>query len=249
MTTNVYDTVSGILSSDSRWSISKGDWVAYIQDTDYDKLVLNAKLTVGFLFAGDMPIIDEWKTYITNGMKRGTRPTISPGMSISVIQVDIVTGKIVFQSNNLLRSLFSVSVVRALFGGTGASPAKICWDVNKCALQAIGSAAKMDPLSGGSVVHFNRTTLSGNMKNSVTAKEAAELFNDRGILMNIATNYTPMLLKDAANDPSNPEVQAIAKSILSGGSPLTAPFPGMNEPWSAEKIAEFEAALDQYEED
>jgi hypothetical protein len=246
MTTNVYDSVAGMLTSDSRWSISKGDWVAYVEDTAYDKLIYTSK--VAFLFAGSMPIIDAWKCYVASGMKKGTRPTLVPGTKISVIQVDMADGKIVFHSNNLLKSSFGASI-RAMFGGTGASPAKICWDVNKCATAAIASAAKGDHLSGGTVIFLNRIKRNSNAQNTATAAQARQILNDRGILMNIATQQTPILLKDAANDPANPEAQAIAKDIICGDSPLVAPFPGMDEDWSDEKIAEFEAALSMYEED
>lgn len=246
MTTNVYDSVAGMLTSDSRWSISKGDWVAYVEDTAYDKLIYTSK--VAFLFAGSMPIIDSWKSYVAGGMKKGTRPALVPGTKISVIQVDMADGKVVFQSNNLLRSSFGASI-RALFGGTGASPAKICWDVNKCATTAIFSAAKGDHLSGGSVIYLDRKKRKSNATNACTAAQARHLLNDRGILMNIATQQAPILLKDAANDPANPEAQLIAMQIISGDSPLVAPFPGMDEEWSDEKIAEFDAALALYEED
>jgi hypothetical protein len=246
MTTNVYDKVSGILSSDGRWSVSKDRWVAYVDDTGYDKLAFTSK--VGFLFAGSLPHIDKWKRYVQGGMKKGTRPLLSPAMKISIIQVDLAAGEIVFKSANLLQSGTGAALA-ALFGGSGAAPAKMCWDVNKCALQAVTSAAQRDDLSGGTVVYLKRNSRESNVQNVASAEDAVKLFHDRGILMNIAQQQAPVLLKDAANDPNNPEAQAIAKSILSGDAPLIAPFPGIDEAWSEDHLRELDAALAMYEED
>lgn len=58
----------------------------------------------------------------------------------------------------------------------------------------------------------------------------------------------PILLKDAAEDSSNPELQEVAKKILNGEISLNwcSPFPGMEVPWTEEKKAEFNAVLDKW---
>lgn len=250
MTTNVLDCVHGVLSTDSRWSSDNGDWVAYVDDTNYDKLAFTSR--VGFLFAGDMPPIEAWKGYVTNGMKKGTRPIIPqtwlPGTRIQVIQVELSTGRIVFQSHKFLNTSFGVAI-KALFAGTGAPYAKACWDINKCAKTAIGSATLDDLRSGGNVVYLNRVTRENNVTNTATAQSVLDQLKDRGFLMNATQKQPAVLLKDAANDPSKPAAQAFAKAVMSGAAPLTAPFPGMDEPWTKEKLAEFDAALSEFEED
>lgn len=250
MTTNVLDCINGMLTTDSRWSSDNGDWLAYVDDTNYDKLAYTSK--VGFLFAGDMPPIDEWKRYVANGMKKGTRPVIAnawvPGTRVSIIQVELATGRIVFRSHNFLNTSFGVAV-RALFAGTGAVPAKVCWDEKKCAITAVASAAREDERSGGTVVYLNRATRANNVTNTATAEQVREQLKDRGLLMNLTQQQAPVLLKDAANDASNPAAQAFAKAVMSGAAPLNAPFPGMDEPWSDEKLAELDAALSEFEED
>jgi hypothetical protein len=55
-----------------------------------------------------------------------------------------------------------------------------------------------------------------------------------------------VLVKDAANDPSNPVAQQIANRVLSGQAKLNAPFPGMDQPWTNEKKAELAKALQRY---
>lgn len=249
MTTNVLDCVNGMLTTDSRWSADNGDWVAYVDDTNYDKLAFTSR--VGFLFAGDMPPIDAWKHYVNGGMKKGTRPVIPqtwlPGTRIQIIQVDLSTGKIVFKSHNFLNTSFGLAV-KALFAGTGAPFAKACWDARKCAKTAIVSAAVEDARSGGNVVYLNRVTRENNVRNTATAQSVLDQLKDRGYLMNAKQNQAAVLLKDAASDPANPAAQAFAKAVMSGAAPLTAPFPGMDEPWTQEKLAELDLALSEYEE-
>lgn len=248
MTTNVLDCVNGFLSTDSRWSSSSGDCVAYVDNTNYDKLAYTTR--VGFLFAGDMPPIDAWKSYVIGGMKKGTRPEIvqsgSIGTRISVIQVELATGKIVFQSHKFVNSSFSV-LIKALFAGTGALYAKACWDTNKCARMAIESAARDDMCSGGNVVFLNRATRETNVTNTATSQSVHDQLKERGIFMD--AQRLPVSLKDAANDPSKPEAQAFAIAVMSGASPLCAPFYEMDKPWTEEKIAEFDVALSEYEVD
>lgn len=239
--------MNGFLSTDSRWSSDNGDWLAYVDDTNYDKLAFTSK--VGFLFAGDMPPIDEWKQYVAGGMKKDARPgrrAWVPGSRISIIQVELATGRIVFKSHNFLSTSFGVAI-KAMFAGTGANAAKKCWDDEKCAIAAITSAAKEDVRSGGRVVYLNRTTRNTNVENTATAESVREQLKDRGYFMHINDQNAPILLKDAANDPTNPAAQAFAKAVMSGAAPLNAPFPGMDEPWSEEKYAELDAALAEFE--
>jgi hypothetical protein len=247
MTTNVYDKKVGVLSSDSRWSTDNGEWIAYVDNTGYDKIAFNGR--VGFLFAGDLPPIDEWKTYVANGMKKDTRPQVNTtgllGTRIQVIQVDMQSGDIVFQSHQFLNVAVGLSI-KAIFGGTGASFARECWRQNRCAKKAIVSAAIDDMRSGGEVVHLTRSkTGETNVKNSATARSVNDQLKEKGFIMH-TTKKQPVLLKDAANDLTSP-AQSFAKAVMSGAAPLTAPFIGMDEPWTKEKLAEFDAALSKYE--
>lgn len=244
MTTNVYDNNAALLTSDSRWSREMGDWVAYVDDTNYDKIVHDNKLA--FLFAGELPEINRWKEWILGGRKKDARPILYD-TKMSVIQIDVADGKIVFKSHLFKNTSFGAAT-KALFAGTGAEPAKECWDVNKCAKTAIVSAAKKDYLSGGYVVFFNRKSRQGNVTNTATASGLQDQLKERGILMNTKTQ-TSMSIKDAANDTTNTTAQALATAVMSGSINLNAPFPGMDTPWSEQKKTEFEAALALYDEE
>lgn len=238
-----------MLSTDSRWSSDNGDWIAYVDDTGYDKLAFTPQ--VGFLFAGDMPPIDAWKTYVSRGMKKSERPAPPtvwiPGTRVTIIQVALADGRIMFKSHNFANTSFGAAT-RALFAGTGAEAAKICWDEKKCARTAVETAATKDCRSGGKVVYLDRKTREHNIVNSATSVSVQDQLKDRGYFMSV-TQPVPVLLKDAANDPSNPAAQAFAKAVMSGAAPLTAPFPGMDEPWAPEKFGELDAALSEFEQD
>jgi len=244
MTTNVYDARAAVLTSDSRWSANEGNLVAYVDDTNYDKIVHDKRLA--FLFAGDLPEIDLWKTWVMAGRQKDSKPALADA-KMQVIQIDVQTGKVVFQSHNFANTSFGVAI-RALFAGTGAGYAKVCWDVNKCAMTAIVSAVKEDKRSGGNTMYFKRIIKESNVKNSASAADLQAQLKDRGFLMDITNTEEPISLKDAANDSNHPG-NAMAKAVMSGGMQLSAPFPGMDEPWTNAKKVEFEAALALYDED
>lgn len=241
MTTNVCDVSVGMLTSDSRWSRETGEWIIYVDDTGYDKIVFDAKLA--FLFAGDMVNIDAWKQWVVNG-RTGPMP-LSYLQRMSVIQVDINTGKVIFQSHQFLNSSFGVSV-KALYAGTGAPSAKKCWDTNKCAATAVESAKLDDMLSGGTVVYLNRKTKGTNVTNGKSASDVIQQAKEKGMIMHKTSGQAPVPVKVAANDVSNPAAQAVANLVLSGGVSFSAPFPEIDAPWSEEKVKEFEAALRAY---
>ena len=239
-----------MLSTDSRWSSDNGDWMAFVDDTGYDKVAYTPQ--VAFLFAGDMPPIELWKQYVAGGMKKGTKPAYPlawiPGNRISIIQVALADGRVMFKSHNFVNSSFGAST-KALFAGTGADAAKICWDEKKCATTAVATAITKDCRSGGTVVYLDRKTRKNNITNSATSASVQDQLKDRGFFMNVTQQQAPTSLKDAANDSTNPAAQAFAKAVLSGAAPLTAPFPGMDEPWAPEKFAELDAALAEFEQD
>ena len=243
MTTNVCDLVSGVLTSDTRWSRESGGWLIFVDDTGYDKIAYDKKLA--FLFAGDLESIDSWKNWVFSG-RPGQMP-IAKLTGMSAIVVDTKLSKLVFQSHTSLPSSVFGSAVRALFAGTGAIFAKNCWDKNKCAKTAVKTAVDADIQSGGLVVYFKCNNRENNILTKVTQSEVKELAKTKGYIVNMNNTQAPITVQEAANDPSNPAAQAIANMVLSGGVSFSAPFPEMDKPWSEEKIKEFSGVMAEYD--
>jgi hypothetical protein len=241
MTTNVYDVASGLLTSDSRWSIDEGDWIAFVDDTNYDKIVFDNEL--GLLFAGDLSKIEIWKDWFLSG--RTSPIPLDQVDRMSIIGIDMPTGNIAFHSDYLLVSTINSSI-EAWYGGTGAPYAKDCWQLNRCARKAVETAKAEDDFSGGNTVFAERESLETNLANSEKVESVLQQMKERGIMINSKGSQEPTLVKDAANDPSNPLAQSLAQKIMSGKAALGAPFPGMDQPWTNEKKAELEKALAPY---
>ena len=63
MTTNAIDFHKKTLSSDSRWSITMGDELYFVDDTGFDKI---ADRHVGTIIcAGDGKLIEQWRDWFT----------------------------------------------------------------------------------------------------------------------------------------------------------------------------------------
>ena len=62
MTTNVFDGPVGLVATDSRWSIQRGRWLIYLDDTNFDKIELTD--AAAFMFAGSAVLIEKWKLWI-----------------------------------------------------------------------------------------------------------------------------------------------------------------------------------------
>lgn len=234
MTTNVYDYGAGVFASDSRWSKIIGDWIVYIDDTGYDKIVFDD--TLAMLFAGDMPPIEKWKQWFLNG--RISTPPVAHLKGISICIAEMKTGKFVFDSGHSLRSGDS------RFAGTGAPHAMNCWDMNKDARKAVETATTLDVCSGGKVVYLERISLGTNVANCESHDRVYEQLKERGMMKNLKETRQPVLLKDAVNDPV---ANGIAKQFMSGQNTLCAPFPGMHEDWTEEKKQELINVLSQYQ--
>ena len=243
MTTNVYDEVKYLLTSDTRWSTQShdGEWIGYVDDTGYNKIIYDTGMA--FLFAGGMEEIDKWKQWIRNGRKDDEIP-IDPLARISVLAVNRKTGYLEYSRKALcVQGNFTH---KAWFAGTGGDPAKVCWTANRCARRAIDSAALKDPFTGGNATFANRKTGVGNVKKieAATVADVRQQLKDRGILMHRDNAHAPMLLKDSANDPNvDLAARELASSVMSGSASLSAPFPGMDKPLSPKEIALFRAAM------
>ena len=238
MTTNVYDITKGLLSTDSRWSKDNGEYVVYIDNTGYDKIVHDHKIAI--LFAGDLDKVDVWKKWFMKG-RPDPRP---PEKDLSLIIVCLETGDPVFKSEYTLAS-FNEEAIQAVYGGTGGVYAKNCWEVNSCAMTAVNTAIQEDFLSGGEVVYLNRNDLSTNITNTGKFFHVTTLLKEAGTIMDIKTKQKATI-KEFDNSTFSLSAKALVEEVLSGKATLSAPFVGMGQPWSNEKIAELDDVLKRF---
>jgi hypothetical protein len=241
MTTNVFDVTAGQLTSDGRWSFEKLDWLVFVDDTGYDKMIFDDEL--GFAFAGNVSKINIWKEWVAGGRK-GPEP-MGHLDQMQLIIVNMASGVLEFASDYILFS-HAGNVLEALYGGSGGPSAKDCWNSNRCARTAIDSAKSNDVYSGGETKFLLRETRQNNLTNNIAVTEINEQCKQRGLMMNLKNPLNTVLVKDAANDPSNPIAQSVATEVMQGKAEMSAPFPGMHLPWTQEKKSELASVLARF---
>lgn len=223
--------------------------MVFVDDTGFDKIIADNQLA--FLFAGDLLNIAAWKGWVAAG--RTTAAPMDKLDETSLIIVDVTTGTVVFNTDYLLAS-DSGPDRHAWYGGTGAPHAKDCWEVNKCAMKAVESAIMVDKYSGGRMIHFNRQTLETNATNAESHLSVVVQMRERGLMKkNNGTEYKVsevMSSSIAANDASKAEIDSVAKKlaekVMNGSVALSAPFPGIEQPWTNEKKQELARVLARY---
>ncbi|WP_348696451.1 hypothetical protein [Duganella fentianensis] len=241
MTTNVFDVTTGQLTSDGRWSIEKMDWLVFVDDTGYDKIIFDDDLA--FAFAGNVTKINFWKEWVAGG--RVDPVPMDKLDQMQLIIVNMVTGALEFASDYILFS-HAGNALEALYGGSGGPSAKDCWNSNRCAITAIESAKSKDVFSGGQTKFLLSKTKQNNLSNNVGVTEINEQCKQRGLMMNLKNPLNTVLVKEAANDGSNPIVQSIANDVMQGKAEMSAPFPGMHLPWTQEKKSELSSVLARF---
>lgn len=230
MTTNVYDSVQGVLASDSRWSVTYGSYLVYIDDTGFEKIeILNNKHA--FMFAGFARAIQNWKTWIRSNPTNMDGAPDFEGMCVCV--VDIEANKVLFsQRQDIVKD-------GSYFAGSGSRHAALCWLVNKCAKRAIETAKTRDICTGGDVKYFDIKSKTHNLYNvrkDITMEMVRNALVQRGEVMTIATanDLNPPFKKladlVAANDADAVEISA---QLASGALNPQAPCDGMVSEWTA----------------
>ncbi len=241
MTTNVYDSTTGVLTTDSRWSVTWGNYVSYVDDVPYEKLERFENSL--FMFAGKGKVIQLWKDWIRT---RPTDPSAMPkhdGMSVCI--VDIAQNKVSFSVRQ--------DIVKdgAYFAGSGSFHAATCWVKNRCARKAIETAKERDYYTGGEVKFFETRSGNNNLHQlqvfkPVTIEMVAEAIFQRGTVMTIAQNnaLNPPFAKlqdlIAANDADALEISA---KLANGELEPEAPCDGMLSEWTQSQKDELSSVL------
>jgi hypothetical protein len=249
MTTNIFDSSGHLMATDSRWSIEYGDWLLYLDDTGYEKmLVRNGKV---LMFAGYGRVIQLWKDWINSDPPDPSGMPAHKGMSVCM--VDGATRTVDFDAE---QDIVANGVYCA---GSGSRSAYSCWSANRDAHRAVETAKSKDIFSGGEVKFYNFKNGSNNLVNNyptagITIKMVDQAILSRGSVMKTNTNSTsgaslpfPKVANakaadDAANDDKS-AVEEIREKIAAGELSANAPCDGMHNDWTEENKAKFQKAL------
>jgi hypothetical protein len=238
MTTNVFDSNAGMIATDSRWSITWGRWVSYLDDAQFHKIELNRNFA--YMFAGDGARIQEWKNWIrSNPLSLKYRP---PTSKMAVCMVDTDAGEVTFMDK--------LDIVNGggYFAGTGAMLAFTCWASNGCAETSVKTAMNFDIYTGGEVKFFNAASKKHNLhlvSRDVDIYQVSKAIQERGIIMELQSKninaQAPFTLATAANDGAS-RAEFVQK-IASGELTPIAPCNGMYSDWTTEQETRLNAAL------
>lgn len=239
MTTNVYDSLVGVMTSDSRWSVQHGKYLIYIDDARFEKIEKYQNSL--FMFAGDGIKIQAWKDWIRSAPTSGlNRPDCE---EICICIADQLKNTVAFMERQ--------DIVKdgGYFAGSGSMHAYLCWSTNKNPIKAVETAKVYDASSGGDVKFFEFSSGKHNLfsptKNDVRIEDVSKSMATRGnvmeIAVNTAINLPPYKLVDlAANDS---DLMVVQKKIASGEIAPTAPCDGMYSEWTDEQKSKLDAAL------
>jgi len=241
MTTNVYDSLAGTMSSDSRWSCQHGKYLIYIDDARFEKIEKYQNSV--FMFAGDGAKIQAWKDWIRT----------SPKSTVGTPDCEKICICIADQSKNSVIFMERQDIIKdgGYFAGSGSRYAYQCWDANRDPLRAVETAKSFDASSGGDVKFLEFSSGNHNLFSptgkDVRIEDVSRAMATRGRVMEItvnnATNSPPFKLADvAANDAGLRDVQ---NKIASGQLSPTAPCDGMHSEWTDEQKRKLDSALGQ----
>lgn len=244
MTTNVFDINSGLMTSDSRWSIRSPDqsFIIVLDNSGFDKLQYFDANNVGYsvMFAGNAQLICQWKQWLKNGALDPQPPFVINGQTFTICIAENKSKNIDF-----VRGI-DIQTDSAVFAGSGALSAYGCWAINSCAVKAVETAKTHDRCSGGDVRYINMSSLDNNINLALGSEILMDSFLEKGMVMYTNPLSTPQqtngvpLKEAAANDG---EVKKIMDDIANGSAIANAPCDAMYTPWSEEEKSKLNSAI------
>lgn len=242
MTTNVYDENQGVMASDSRWSMERGDYILYIDDAEFDKIesVNNAVV----MFAGHGIRIHEWKQWLRSNPSDDSNQPAVKGVCICIADLDTKQmqpfGKENFRHEG------------GYFAGSGAIHALTCWTADRNAKKAVVTAIEYDQYSGGDVKYFDFNDRSNNLTaSSVHGISDIDGLNEailkKGHMMKKDMNVNSIPFPKAENASflikNHPDFEQIQNEVASGQLSASAPWDGMDKDWTDGEKADLKVAL------
>lgn len=230
MTTNVIDLQAGVITTDSRWSYQGLGFALYVDDTGFEKIV--EYRGCAFTFAGDGALIQSWKDWLKSNptavhqQPEVERKTPQGLRSVTLSMVDMATKKVTFCRGNAIKS------EEALFAGSGARQAKICWETNKDAKLAVKSAILVDIFSGGTVKYLEFKGNKNNLNETATIQDVNHMLATKGQIMSYANQNAPNTVLPATGADVAAEREKIVEQLRKGEVAASAPCDAMFEAWS-----------------
>lgn len=231
MTTNIHDLVNHRLAVDSRWSVDLRSTdrpkILFVDDVDYQKIVYTPDHIA--MFAGYADIMNDWKLAIFVASYSGRYSFRKlPTKGIALLLLDAKTGEILAQlKHNAINS-------EATFAGTGAKYAMDCWPNCRDAVAAVEKAKLSDPLTGGTVRHFDYEKKLGTLGIDGPYAGYRLEFLRKGKVMYFDGKTEAVPVDVAAADDTS--IHEVLNQIQAGQISAAAPFVGMDEELShAEK--------------
>lgn len=240
LTTNVYDGLKRLLSSDSRWSSKhpSGDFIIYVDDVGFDKIEMASGHA--FLFAGFASTISEWKAFLkSNPSGKNGHPPID---GIALLITNMTTGEIVNHVGQDIQISNADATVTS-FAGSGSGHAADCWTINGCAKTAVETAKNFDLFSGGCVRYLELNTLDHNLLNTTNYDELTKSFTTQGMVMYTANSQKQTPVHEAAL--TDPRVGELCNDIARGQISPSAPCDAMYHRATDEEKARLGATLDK----
>jgi hypothetical protein len=241
LTTNVIDLAAGEAACESRWSHQAPNFILYIDDPGFEKIVHHQGLA--FTFAGDGSLIQVWKDWLATNP---SVPLTLPATSINTPQgLRSITIGLVHMGQKVL--LFSkgtgIKHQDAVFAGSGALHAHACWSANRDAKRAVNSAKTQDIFSGGPVKYLVFSCGSNNLNETTSMRDVCRLLATKGMVMYTNSNAPSHAPVDQAAT-QDPNVQQVVNDLSSGALAATAPCEAMYTAWSSDEIQKLRSVLE-----
>jgi len=235
VTTNVIDLLTGASATDSRWSFEKDNFVIFIDDVGFEKIV--SANGHAFTFAGNGVLIQGWKDWIEQRIGAKYPPVDPCVQGQPTVAVCIVE----MQTRDVKESWgAAITSPEAIFAGSGAKRAKACWDVNKDSQRAVESAKSGDVFSGGSTKHLAFACGTNNVKEVARIEDVCSAMVTRGMVMYKNDGNVIPVQKAAANDP---QVAEAVGMLRAGVAAPTAPCDSMLGSWTTEEKRQLHTVL------
>lgn len=237
MTTNAIDRIKKIVATDSRWSIEKGQYMLFVDDTGFDKLA--DRHTAAIVFAGDGQLIQLWKDWFSTPiLNTAALPPVERAdhvgeiHSVTLFMLEKPTCRITLASGWML-----AHEDEGIFAGSGAEFAKICFAKNGCSKFAVKTASENDPATGGETKFIELDTNRHNLsKAECSLADAEKQLWERGYIMDMNTRETMALSEFKTN--ATGALQSMERMTISAPTGLPT------RRWSDAEKAELKSALE-----